>query len=243
MTTETMKLGNGHPPVAVITAAGRGMGEAIARELHARGYRLVLMSPSGSAVRLAEELGVIGMNGSVTEPDDLTALVNLAVDSYGRIDAVVTHTGHPPKGDLIEISDEDWLLGHDLMLLSVVRMARLVTPLMLQQGKGAWLNITTFAAHEPTLKFPVSCAYRAAVAAYTKLYADRYADKNIRMNALLPGYIDSLDHNPTICDTIPMGRLGSVTEIAKTAAFLLTDDAGYITGQNLRVDGGLTRHV
>lgn len=243
MTNETMKSGNDHRPVAVITAAGRGMGEAIARELHARGYRLVLMSPSGSAVRLAAELGVIGMRGSVTEPDDLAALVNLAVDSYGRIDAVVTHTGHPPKGDLIEISDEDWLLGHDLMLLSVVRMARLVTPLMLKQGGGAWLNITTFAAHEPTLKFPVSCAYRAAVAAYTKLYADRYADKNIRMNALLPGYIDSLDHNPAICESIPMGRIGSVAEIAKTAAFLLSDDAGYITGQNIRVDGGLTRHV
>lgn len=243
MTNETMSTAQAQRPVAVITAAGRGMGQAIARELHARGYRLVLMSPSGSAMTLAAELGCVGMNGSVTSVEDLTALVQLALERYGRIDAVVAHTGHPPKGDLVDISDEDWLSGHDLMLLSVVRLARLVTPLMLQQGGGTWLNITTFATHEPTLKFPVSCAYRAAVAAYTKLYADRYADKNIRMNALLPGYIDSLDHNPAICDTIPMGRIGSVAEIAKTAAFLLSDDAGYITGQNIRVDGGLTRHI
>jgi NAD(P)-dependent dehydrogenase (short-subunit alcohol dehydrogenase family) len=114
---------------------------------------------------------------------------------------------------------------------------------MLAQGKGAFVNITTFAAFEPTLKFPVSCAYRAAVGAYTKLYADRYAAHNICMNALLPGFIDSLDHTPETAATIPMRRIGTTAEIAKTAAFLLSDDAGYVTGQNIRVDGGITCHV
>lgn len=230
-------------PVAVITGGGRGMGEAIARELHARGYRLALMSPSGSAEQLAAELGCLGIRGSAGNEQDLENLVNCTIEAYGRIDAVVNHTGHPPKGDLLALSDEDWLTGHELMVLNVVRMARLVTPLMLAQGKGAWVNITTFAAYEPTLKFPISCAYRSAVGTYTKLYADRYAAQNIRMNALLPGYIDSLDHKPETAATIPMGRIGSVAEIAKTAAFLLSDDAGYITGQNIRVDGGITRHV
>lgn len=230
-------------PVAVITAGGRGMGEAIARELHARGYRLALMSPSGSAQALASELGGLGVQGRAENLEDLGRLVDGAVQAFGRIDAVVNHTGHPPKGDLVAITDDDWTLGNELMLLSVVRMARLVTPLMLAQGKGAFLNITTFAAFEPTLKFPVSCAYRAAVGAYTKLYADRYAPDNIRMNALLPGYIDSLDHKPDTAATIPMRRIGKMEEIAKTAAFLLSDDAGYITGQNIRVDGGFTRHV
>jgi NAD(P)-dependent dehydrogenase (short-subunit alcohol dehydrogenase family) len=230
-------------PVAIITAGGRGMGAAIARELHARGYRLALMSPSGSAKSLAAELDGVGVTGSVESSDDLKRLVDGAVAAFGRVDAVVNHTGHPPKGDLLDIADESWDLGNEMMVLSVVRMARLVTPLMLKQGKGAFVNISTFAAFEPTLKFPVSCAYRAAVGAFTKLFADRYAADNIRMNALLPGYIDSLDHKPETAETIPMRRIGTVEEIARTAAFLLSDDAGYITGQNLRVDGGITRHV
>ena len=128
----------------------------------------------------------------------------------------VNHTGHPPKGDLLDITDDKWIEGNDLMMLSVVRMARMVTPLMLKQGQGAWVNITTFAAFEPSLKFPVSCAYRAAVGAYTKLYADRYAGSNIRMNALLPGYIDSLAHVAETAEKIPMKRIGRVEEIAKT---------------------------
>ena len=230
-------------PVAIVTGGGRGMGAAIARELHARGYRLALISPSGSAETLATELGGFGVGGSVEKADDIAALVEGTMARFGRIDAVVNHTGHPPKGDLVDILDEDWVRGNEMMVMSVVRMARLVTPVMLRQGKGAWVNITTFAAFEPSLVFPVSCAYRAAVGAFTKLYADRYAADNIRMNALLPGYIDSLDHKPETAGKIPMGRIGTMREIAETAAFLLSDGAGYITGQNLRVDGGITRGV
>lgn len=229
--------------VCIITAGGRGMGAAVARELKQRGYQLALMSPSASAMKLADELGAIGIQGSTGNEADLTRLVNATLDAYGRVDAVLNHTGGPPKGDLLEIPDADWNLGHELILLSVVRMARLVTPHMLAQGGGAMVNITTFAAFEPTLDFPVSCAYRAAVSAYTKLYADRYASANIRMNCVLPGYIDSLDHKPATAQRIPMQRIGSTQEIAKTVAFLLSDDAAYITGQSIRVDGGLTRSV
>jgi len=233
--------------VAVVTGGGRGMGAAIARELKDRGYALALMSPSGSAEQLAEELGgapdAIGLSGSTAEAADLEALAAAALEAHGRIDAVVNHTGGPPKGDLIEISDDDWRRGVDLILLSVVRLARLVTPAMERQGKGAILNITTFSAFEPSLTFPVSSVLRAGIGAYTKLYADRYAKAGIRMNSLLPGFIDSLGHSAETAEQVPMGRIGTVAEIAKTAAFLLSDDAGYITGQNLRVDGGLTRHV
>ncbi len=236
--------------VAVITGGGRGMGAAIARELHGRGYALALMSPSGSAESLAEELGgapgapgPVAVTGSTTEASDLEALVAAALEAHGRIDAVVNHTGGPPKGDLIEISDDDWRRGVDLVLLSVVRMARLVTPVMERQGGGAIVNITTFSAFEPSLTFPVSSVLRAGIGAYTKLYSDRYAKAGIRMNSLLPGFIDSLAHKPESADQVPLGRIGTVEEIAKTAAFLLSDDSGYITGQNLRVDGGLTRHM
>ena len=143
-------------PVALITGGGRGMGAAIACELQARGYRLALMSPSESCEALAAELGGVAHRGVAEEADDIQAIFDLAMTTYGRIDAVVNHTGHPPKGDLFDITDEQWTLGSNMMVLSLVRMARLVTPVMLRQGQGAFVNITTFAAYEPSLVFPVS---------------------------------------------------------------------------------------
>lgn len=229
--------------VALVVGGGRGMGAGIARELAARGYRLGLMSPSESCERLAAELDGVAHRGSAAEAADLQAVFDATMARYGRVDALVNHTGGPPKGDLLAIDDAGWMRGHDLVVMSVVRACRLVTPVMERQGKGAILTITTFSAFEPSLTFPVSSVYRAGIGAFTKLYADRYAAAGIRINALLPGFVDSLDHKPQIAELVPMKRLGRVEEIAKTAAFLLSDDAGYITGQNIRVDGGLTRHV
>jgi NAD(P)-dependent dehydrogenase (short-subunit alcohol dehydrogenase family) len=229
--------------VAIVTAAGRGIGAAIARELAAVGYELALMSPSGSAAELAQSLGGLGLAGSVTNPADLERLVDQTMQQYGRIDAVVNHTGHPPKGALLAIPDEDWHKGLDLVMLNVVRMARLVTPTMQAQGGGAIVNISTFAVFEPEATFPVSAALRAALAGFTKLYADQYAADGIRMNNVLPGFVDSLPEVEERRRRIPMGRYGTVAEIAQTVRFLLSAEAGYITGQNIRVDGGITRSL
>lgn len=228
---------------AIITAGGRGMGAAIARELAANDYRVALMSNSGGAEALAGELDGFGMTGSVTDAGDLEALVNRTLAAYGRIDAVINNTGHPPKGPLLEIPDEDWHLGLDMVMLNVVRMARLVTPIMQGQGGGAIVNISTFAAFEPDAAFPVSSSLRAALASFTKLYADRYAGEGIRMVNVLPGFVDSYPESDENLSRIPMGRYARVTEIAKTVRFLISADAGYITGQNIRVDGGITRSV
>jgi NAD(P)-dependent dehydrogenase (short-subunit alcohol dehydrogenase family) len=229
--------------VAIVTAAGKGMGAAIARELAADGYSVSLLSVSEAAVELAEELSGIGMSGSVTNPADLATLVQRTTDAFGRIDAVVNNTGHPPKGPLLDISDEDWHTGLDLTVLNVVRMARLVTPIMQSAGGGAIVNISTFAAYEPDPGFPVSASLRAALGSFAKLYADTYAADGIRMNNVLPGFIESYPVDEKTVARIPMGRSGSVEEIAKTVAFLLSAGAGYITGQNIKVDGGITRSV
>ena len=229
--------------VAIVTAAGRGMGAAIARELAAQGWSLALLSPSGAAERLAGELGGFGLTGSVTEPGDLERLVDGTMDRHGRIHAVVNNTGPVPKGDLLDHDDDAWHASLDMVLLNVVRMARLVTPVMRAQGGGAIVNVSTFSAFEPSLDYPVSSTLRAGLGSFTKLYAERYAADNVRMNNVLPGFIDSLPHGEDKAAKVPMRRIGSVAEIAKTAAFLLGDGAGYITGQNLRVDGGLTRGV
>lgn len=227
--------------VAIVTAAGKGMGAAIARELAATGYRVALMSPSGSAVELARELGGFGMSGSVTEEADIDRLVRETLEKYGRIDAVVNNTGHPPKGDLLSIEDEQWHAGLDLIVLNVARVLRRVTPVFQAQGGGAVVNISSFAADAPEQAMPVSSALRAALSSFTRLYADRYAKENIRINSVLPGFIDSWPETPEIVARIPAGRFGKTGEIAKTVAFLLSEGAGYITGQNIRVDGGIVR--
>jgi NAD(P)-dependent dehydrogenase (short-subunit alcohol dehydrogenase family) len=229
--------------VAIVTAAGRGMGAAIARELSDAGYRLALLSNSGGAEAVANEIGCISQIGSVTEMKDLDLLVEETMETYGRIDAVVNNTGHPPKGPLLEIPDNDWHLGLDIVFLNVVRMARLVTPIMLEQGGGVFVNISTFAAFEPSLTFPVSSSLRAALGSFAKMYADQYASQGIRMNNVLPGYIDSYPESEENLREIPMGRYGKVEEIASTVRFLLSAEAGYITGQNIRVDGGITCSV
>lgn len=178
--------------VAIITAAGKGMGAAIAEKLADGGYKVALMSPSGASEPRAKALGGIGLTGSVTVPADLKTLVGMTMEAFGRIDAVVNHTGHPPKGPLLEISDADWHLGLDLLLLNVVRMARFITPIMQAQGGGSIVNISTYAIFEPEPAFPVSASLRAALASFAKLYSDQYASEGIRMNNLLPGFIDSL---------------------------------------------------
>jgi NAD(P)-dependent dehydrogenase (short-subunit alcohol dehydrogenase family) len=232
--------------VALVTAAGRGIGAGIAGRLAADGYRLALLSNGGGAESLARQFGpgiALARTGSITDPSVLSELVDAAMAEYGRIDAVVNNTGHPPKGDLLSISDEDWHGAMDLVLLNVVRMARLVTPIMATQGGGSIVNISTYTAFEPDLAFPVSSSLRAALGDFAKLYADRYAGVGIRMNNVLPGFTESYPEAPENVARIPMGRYATIEEIAAAVAFLVSKDAGYITGQNLRVDGGLTRSI
>jgi NAD(P)-dependent dehydrogenase (short-subunit alcohol dehydrogenase family) len=230
-------------PVAVLVAAGSGMGAEAARKLAQDGWAVAILSSSGKGEALAGELGGFGVTGSNQSPEDLATLVDGTMKRWGRIDAVVNSAGHGPKGELLEISDEDWHRGMDFYLLNVVRVARLVTPVMLDQKAGSIVNVSTFAAFEPDASFPTSGVFRAGLAAYAKLYADRYAADNIRMNNVLPGFIDSLPENEERRASIPMRRYGRSGEVAELIAFLASDKSGYITGQNIRIDGGITRAV
>lgn len=229
--------------VAMITAGGSGMGAGVARKLAADGYAVGILSSSGKGQALAEGLGGIGVTGSNQSNEDVQRLVDAIMAKWGRIDVLVNSAGHGPRAPLVEITDEGWHQGIDIYFLSAVRPIRAVTPIMEAQGSGAILNITTFATFEPDPAFPTSGVARAGLAAFVKLYADQYAAKGIRINNLLPGFIDSLPEKDVFKARIPMGRYGRVEEIAATAAFLVSEGAGYITGQNIRVDGGVTRSV
>jgi NAD(P)-dependent dehydrogenase (short-subunit alcohol dehydrogenase family) len=229
--------------VALITAGGSGMGADAARRLAGDGYSVGILSSSGKGEALAGELGGIGVTGSNRCVADLQRLVDLAMGRWGRIDVLVNSAGHGPKGPVLEISDEDWHLGMEIYLLNVIRPARLVTPIMERQGGGAIINISTFAVFEPDPLFPTSGVFRAGLAAFTKLFADRYAGSNVRMNNVLPGFIDSLPETGERRERVPMGRYGRADEISSLIAFLASEAGGYITGQNIRVDGGLTRSV
>ncbi|MBW8637118.1 SDR family oxidoreductase [Hoeflea sp. WL0058] len=229
--------------VALVTAGGSGMGAEAARRLANDGYKVAILSSSGKGETLAEELGGVGVTGSNLSNEDLQRLVDRATQQWGRIDVLVNSAGHGPKGPVLEIPDEDWHLGLDVYLLNVIRPTRLVTPIMREQKAGVIINISTFAVFEPDPMFPTSGVFRAGLAAFTKLFADKYAADNVRMNNVLPGYIDSLPEKEERREKIPMQRYGSVAEIAATVSFLASDGAGYITGQNIRVDGGITRSV
>lgn len=229
--------------VAIVTAGGSGMGAAAARKLAEDGFAVAILSSSGKGEALAQELGGLGVTGSNRSVEDLTRLVDQTVARWGRVDAVVNSAGHGPKGPVLELTDDDWHLGMEFYLLNAVRTSRLVTPVMQQQGGGSIVNISTYAVFEPEEMFPTSGVFRAGLAAFTKLFADKYAAEGIRMNNVLPGFIDSLPEKEDRRVRIPMGRYGRAEEVAETIAFLASDKSSYITGQNIRIDGGITRSV
>lgn len=230
--------------VAVITAGGSGMGADSARKLAEDGFQVAILSSSGKGEALAKELGGIGVTGSNQSNDDLQRLIDAAMAKWGRIDVLVNSAGHGPRAPVLELTDEDWHTGMDVYFLNAVRATRLVTPIMQTQQSGSIINISTFAAFEPDPVFPTSGVMRAGLAAFTKLFSDKYAAENIRMNNVLPGFINSLPEKDEFRSRVPMGRYGdSLAEIAATVAFLAGPGGGYITGQNIRVDGGVTRSV
>tara|TARA_Y100001935_G_C17293214_1_gene504645 strand:- start:1011 stop:1709 length:699 start_codon:yes stop_codon:yes gene_type:complete len=229
--------------IAVLIAAGSGMGADAAKALAKDGFKIAIMSSSGKGEKLAKKLGGIGFTGSNLKLKDIKNFIGFVMKKWGRIDVLINSAGHGPKGELLKISDEDWILGMNTYFLNVVRACRIVTPVMKKQRSGSIINISTYAVFEPEKSFPTSGVMRASLASFTKIYSDEYARFNVRINNILPGFIDSLETKKEFIKRIPLKRVGKVSEISSVVKLLASDDGAYITGQNIRVDGGITRSI
>lgn len=236
---------SGTERVALVIGGGRGIAAAAVRALAGDGYRIAALSPSGSAMELARSLGGVGTEGSNRSVADLQAVTDLALTTYGRIDVVVNSSGHAARKPVLEISDDEWAEGYEMYLLNVIRMSRIVTPHMVAAGGGAIVNVSTSSPSEPNPNYPVSGTFRAALGTFAKLYSDEYGPSGIRMNNVLPGFTkeDPSTVPAEWTNRIPLRRAASTKEVARVIRFLASEEASYITGQNIRVDGGASRSV
>ena len=229
--------------IAAFIASGTGMGADAAKHLHSKGYNIAIMSSSGKGEKLANQLGGLGFTGSNLISKDINYFIEKVYKNFGKIDVLINSAGHGPKGEILEINDEEWFRGMEVYFLNVVRASRAITPIMQKQKNGSIINISTFAIFEPEESFPTSGVFRSGLSSFTKIYSNKYAKDNIRMNNILPGFIDSLPLKEDFLKRIPLKRYGKVNEISAVVEMLASDGGGYITGQNIRVDGGITRSV
>ncbi len=229
--------------VAVLIAAGSGMGADSAKALSKAGFNIAILSSSGKGEKLAKKLKGIGYTGSNLSPEDIKKFIESVFIKWGRLDVLVNSAGHGPKGEILKISDEEWFSGLETYFLNVVRAVRIVTPIMKKQKNGSIINISTYATFEPEKSFPTSGVMRAGLSSFTKIYSDEYAKYNIRINNILPGFITSIKPKKEFIDRVPLKRAGKVSEVSAVVKLLASDSGSYITGQNIRVDGGISRSV
>lgn len=254
--------------VALVAAASQGLGKASALSLAQEGARLVICSRHEQSIKeTAEEIRsktgatVVPVVADVSKEGDIEAFVQTAIREFGTVHVLVNNAGGPPIGHLLNVSDEEWSKGVQLTLMSVVRFIRAVLPHMENQRWGRIISIVSIAAKQPINELLISSTLRPGILGLTKVLSNQYAKDNITVNTICPGLIltkrqqelsgsRASDKNMTLeeylsesAKAIPAGRLGRPEEIGNVVAFLASEQASYINGVNLLVDGGAARGI
>ena len=254
--------------IAIVAAASQGLGRASARQLALEGATVVICSRrekeiTRAAREIQEETGavVLPVKADVTEPKDIKNLVSEAKKRFGTVHILVNNAGGPPAGDMLTLTDEDWLKGHELTLMSMVRLTRAVLPMMIRQQWGRIITINSIVAKQPINELLLSSAVRPGIGGLTKVLANQYAKYNITVNTVCPGHIRTQrqeelaqaraaarqisveQYFTETAAAIPAARLGRPEEIGNAVAFLASEQAAYINGVNLLVDGSAAKGV
>jgi 3-oxoacyl-[acyl-carrier protein] reductase len=254
--------------IAMVGGASRGLGFAVARALAQDGARVSIASRDPAAIERAaadihEGTGatVLPIAADLASATAIEAWHKATIDAFGGVDLLFTNTGGPPTGPALGFDDKTWQSGFELLVLSVVRMVRLAVPSMQARGGGAILVGTSSSVKEPIGNLALSNVLRASVAALAKTLSIELAPSRIRVNNIVPGRIETdrlrqLDeinakhsgvpieeYRAASATAIPLARYGTPDEFGRTAAFLLSDAASYITGASVQVDGGLIKGV
>jgi 3-oxoacyl-[acyl-carrier protein] reductase len=255
-----LKLNN---KVAVVLAASKGLGEAIATALSAEGAKVIIgsrdeteLNKTAAEIKVLTGNEVIAIPVDVSKADQIAAFIEKAAGAFGRIDILLNNAGGPPFDKFENFDDEQWQKAFDLNLLSVARLSRLVLPHMQKTGSGRIINIISASVKAVLGSSVLSTSMRMGVVGMAKLMADEFGPYNITVNNVAPGLIltDRIKHTlPQGADVetalkertknVPLGRIGKPEELAALVAFLASEQAAYINGTTIQVDGGASRSI
>jgi 3-oxoacyl-[acyl-carrier protein] reductase len=255
--------------VAIVMAASKGLGRACATALAAEGARVTIGARGTQALeKTAQEIQkatmsqVLAVPTDVTKAEDVEAIVAATIGEFGHIDILVNNAGGPPAGNFASFGDAQWQAAFELNLLSTVRLVRLVLPHMRKTGSGRIITIVSTSVKQPIDGLLLSNAIRSGVVGLAKTLSVELAPDNITVNNVCPGRIltDRLRQiyhiNERVqqgvseeavlkemAQDVPMGRVGKPEELGALVAFLASQQAAYITGTTIQVDGGLVRSL
>jgi 3-oxoacyl-[acyl-carrier protein] reductase len=234
---------------AIVCGASAGMGLAIAEALAAEGANVSMFARRREVLeREAERIGGLAVRGDVTNPADLKRLVDRTLAAFGSVDILINNSGGPPRTAAVGLTDEQVEQAVELLLLSAIRLTALCLPHLEQSGHGRVINITSSSVREPIDNLALSNSVRPGVIGWAKTMARELGPKNITVNSIAPGRIETErlaeafqdGPRPEDLEAIPLRRFGAPSEVAQVVCFLASDAAGYVTGTVIPVDGGLT---
>lgn len=248
--------------VALVTAASKGMGRACALAFGAEGARVAMCARGEADLRAAADevrartgAEVLAVPADVTRAEDVRRLVASTREAFGGVDVLVANCGGPPRGNLDQVTDEQWYGAFEVSLLSVVRLIREVLPSMRERRWGRILTIQSVSVKQPVEGLLLSNAVRPGVAGLAKTLAPDLGRDNITINVVCPGRImtdrflggarqaglPTEEYVARASRDIPLGRIGTPEEFASVVVFLASERASYVTGVTIQVDGGLVR--